>query len=328
MKNLATLLLATAFLFQSCGNGTGKKDEIVEITRSVLGGDTPIAEQKYIITKDSVHYKIIAHDSTRNITKSYANTKQDWEKLVNSIDFEDFKNIKNGTSHQPFDGSDAEITIKTDKEEITKLNADKDESWAKIQKHLFETYYQPYVKENKETKEVAHPSFKKSVFKILEAYNQKDEEKINQFISKEYNVAILFRRGALDNITFTESIEFSFPIPEYLSYDYGLTKYDDQIKFEQLPEYDCSSERWDKPFGIYTDTLTIDISRSTTAKNENKFEISNWSEKMIAQIEEIEKASRKIIVVGKNGGTFIFFVTQNNGNWYLTGIDRFEDCSA
>ncbi|MDR6968177.1 hypothetical protein J2X31_002192 [Flavobacterium arsenatis] len=185
-----------------------------------------------------------------------------------------------------------------------------------------------HINNDKATNEAKHTSFERSVFEILEAYNQKDEIKINQFISKKYKIAVLFRRGALDNLVITDSIKFSNPIPEYLSYDYGFATYKNQIKYEQLPEYDCTNEMWNKPPGIYTDTITIDESRSTIAKDEKKFEIQDWSDDAIKQIEATEKVSRKIIIVGNDGGTFIFFLTKHNDNWYLSGIDRFEVCSA
>ena len=181
---------------------------------------------------------------------------------------------------------------------------------------------------NKEAERIKYTSFEKTVFEVLSAYNQKDEKKLNQLINKDYKIAVLFRRGVLDNISIVDSVEFSKPIPEYLSYDYGFTTYDNQIKYETLPEFNCDNEQWNKSSGIYCDTLTIDKSRSTIAKDEKKFELFDWSDERILQIEETEKISRKIIVVGKDGGIFIFFLTKLNDNWYLSGIDRFEACSA
>lgn len=182
--------------------------------------------------------------------------------------------------------------------------------------------------QNKVDKEAKYTSFEETAFEVLNAYNQKDEKKLNQLINKDFKIAILFRMGAHDNIQFSDAITFSEPIPEYLSYDYGFTTYDNQIKYEKLPDFNCDTEEWDKGPGIYCDTIAIDKSRSTIVKDEKKYELYDWSNEVIKQVEETEKISRKIIVVGKDGGTFIFFMTKHMGNWYLSGIDRFEVCSA
>ena len=181
------------------------------------------------------------------------------------------------------------------------------------------------INENHKSNET---TFEQVVFDVLQAYNNQDEKKINKFINQKYKIAVLFRRGASDNIGFSDSIQFSQPIPEYLPYDYGKATYDGTINYEKLPEFDCDKDQWNKPVGIYCDTITIDPSRSQIAKNEKKYEINDWPDSTIKQIEETEKSSRKVIVVGKDGGTFIFFLTKENKQWYLTGIDRFEACSA
>lgn len=184
------------------------------------------------------------------------------------------------------------------------------------------------INTHKKSEEVKDNSFEKTVFKVLEAYNNEDDKTLNQLINKKIEVAILFRRGAHDNLGLTQTINFKEPIPEYLSYSYGFTEYNKNIKYEDLPEFDCNIEQWTKPQGIYCDTLSIDRLRSTIAKDEKKYELSDWPNETIKQLEEIEKTSRKIIVVGKGGGTFIFYLTKQNNNWFLTGIDRFEACSA
>jgi len=151
--------------------------------------------------------------------------------------------------------------------------------------------------------------FDKVIFNILNAYNKQDGKTINKFIHPDFGLAILYRRDAADNIDFIKNIDFKYAIPEYLPHSFGFTTYTTMVLYEKLPEYDCSTETWNKPAGIYCDTLLIDTKRSNTAKLEQQFEIRNWSMKDIEKITTIEYSSRKIIAVGKNGGTFICYLS-------------------
>ena len=176
--------------------------------------------------------------------------------------------------------------------------------------------------------ETKNNDFEKVVFDILDAFNKKDETKINHLINNNYKVAVLYRRGTFDNIEIVDSIKISTPIPEYLPYDYQHSLSDNEIKYEELPEYSCDTEQWNKPTGIYCDTITVDTSRSRIATNEKKYDLKDWKDSELSNIKINEKISRKIIVIGKTGETFIFFVTKDKDHWYLSGIDRFEACSA
>ena len=150
MKNLLLLLAILPFI-ASCNEQKKETtentfhsetaNEIQEISISIFGGRSTIISKTYIITKDSIHYSLMAHDTTQNITKSYANTKQDWGKLLKKVDLEDFKNTENGKSHQAYDGTDTEIAITTQNEKITKMNADKNKSWNKVYRQLVKTYF-------------------------------------------------------------------------------------------------------------------------------------------------------------------------------------------
>lgn len=142
MKNLIIIIILSLL---SCQNNAQTKvetkPEITEVSISIFGGRSTIQSRTYVITKDSVFYDLIAHDSIKNVKKSFANKAQDWEALLKSIDVEKFKNTKNGHSYQETDGSDTQITITTTKEKISKLNVEKEESWSSIYRQLVSNYF-------------------------------------------------------------------------------------------------------------------------------------------------------------------------------------------
>lgn len=170
-------------------------------------------------------------------------------------------------------------------------------------------------------------SLEKTILKVLEAFNSENEKKINKLIHPEFQLAFIFRRGAADNLLFSEYLDFENPIPEYLPYKWSFTKYEPEIKLETLPNFCCENE-WDKPPGIYCDTTYIDNTRSAVAKLQKEWGLYNWSENTIEKIEQIEQQSQQIIVLGFDGGVFIFYLTLDKNKWYLTSIDRFERCDA
>ncbi|KFF02813.1 hypothetical protein [Chryseobacterium luteum] len=150
MKYIKILILSTSYFcalsLQSCNKTPQKtsvkvaKNEIKEVSMSTFGGRSTIRSSTYQITKDSIRYSLLAVDSTQNVHKSYINKNQDWKNLVNKIDLNQFRNLKDGNSHLAYDGNDTEITVVTDHETITKLNAENNKSWDNIVKFLDTTY--------------------------------------------------------------------------------------------------------------------------------------------------------------------------------------------
>lgn len=168
----------------------------------------------------------------------------------------------------------------------------------------------------------------KTIIKVIKAYQEKDEQTLNGLIYEDFGLAILFARGAFNNVSITEEISFTAPIPEYLPYATSFET-DYQITENLLPEFSCGTEKWNQPPGIYIDTKIKDKSLSETAKMENEIlGDGHWSEQAIKRFEEIEDISHKVISIGKNNETFIFYVGHIDGIWYLTAIDRFEVCSV
>jgi len=170
-------------------------------------------------------------------------------------------------------------------------------------------------------------SLEEVIIKTIKAYQNKDEKTLNKLILNDFGIAFVYRRGVMDEFDISKKISFNNPIPKYLPYDINF-EIDYKINFEELPDFSCDTEEWDKPHGIYCDT-TINIKiLSYIAKFRNENFESNFSDAEIKKFEEIESKSHQIIVLGKKGNEFIFYLTFINNKWYLTIIDRFEACSA
>ena len=92
-------------------------------------------------------------------------------------------------------------------------------------------------------------SLNKAIFKVLNAYENKDNKTMNSMISKDIGIVFLYRRGAHDNITRHDSFSFENPMPEYLPYE-KIGKTATKIKHQKLPEFDCSLEKFNLSPGI------------------------------------------------------------------------------
>jgi hypothetical protein len=181
------------------------------------------------------------------------------------------------------------------------------------------------------TDEDTSPAYQNSledvIINTVKAYQNQDSETLNNLISREFGLTLIHRPGAMDDFIFSEGISFHFPEPEYRPYETGFTV-DDVIKFEELPEYDCGEDKWNKPPGIYCDKINRSHELSTIAKNRNEYLEDNYSATKIKQFEALENASHKVIVLGENGTFFKFYLTLKDDKWYLTVIDRTDYCSA
>lgn len=176
---------------------------------------------------------------------------------------------------------------------------------------------------------------KETIIKTIKAWQNKDEKTLNSLILKDFGIAFLYKPGALNRLALYDKVLFDNPEAEYsyMPSDFHFET-DYKINFEELPDFDCETEKWNKPLGIYCDTINIDKKLSTTAKdmNEflelNQFFIEDWSASKIKKFEDIECKSHKIVVTGKEYNVFAFYLTFIGNQWYLTVIDRLEPCSA
>jgi hypothetical protein len=168
--------------------------------------------------------------------------------------------------------------------------------------------------------------FENGIVEIIKAFNSKDSDLINNYINPDFGLIVLFRRGVYDEFEKTNNIDFGNPIPEYLPYfNFNL---DLKIIFQNLPKYDCDSEKWNKT-GLYCDSTLRDNLLSKTAINSRQDREDSITTATIEIFKEIEAKSHRIVLVDSEGGELIFYITQINGLWYLTILDRVSsDCSA
>ncbi|WP_322969867.1 hypothetical protein [Faecalibacter sp. LW9] len=61
--------------------------------------------------------------------------------------------------------------------------------------------------------------FENTVYRVLDLYNAKNQESLNLYVNQDLKLYFLFKRGAHDNLSIQDSIEFNHPIPEYLPYE-------------------------------------------------------------------------------------------------------------
>ncbi|MCD9854906.1 hypothetical protein LUD75_09330 [Epilithonimonas sp. JDS] len=100
------------------------------------------------ITKDSLYYDFnIAMDSTKRKHIEKPNIVYKLEDLINPDNIVRFSRVKDGESRQPVDGTDMEITIETDKDKYTVINAWDDEVWQKTNKKMQDIMYKEFVTE-------------------------------------------------------------------------------------------------------------------------------------------------------------------------------------
>lgn len=190
-----------------------------------------------------------------------------------------------------------------------------------------DTLYTPQQVEARQETTVNQNSLEDAIIKTIKAYQNQDEKTLNELISKDFGIAFVYRPGVMDDFSVSDKISFSKPVPDYMPFDCNIIT-DYKVHFEELPGFDCNEDKWNKPPGIYCDTINPDKTLSDIAKLRNEYAEGNWSAAAIQKFEEIEKNSRKIIVIGKEGNEFVFVLTSRQNNRYLSIIVRFEACSA
>jgi hypothetical protein len=170
-------------------------------------------------------------------------------------------------------------------------------------------------------------SLEDAIIRTVKAYQNKDEKILNSLILKNFGIALIYKPGAIDLIAISGKLPFGEPLSsQYWTFDTVSTDY--KVHFEELPVYDCGEEKWNKPPGIYCDTINRSKTLSSVAKIGNEYEYSNHSAAEIKKFEDIDLVSHRIIVSGNNGNTFVFSLTFWQNKWYLTVIDRFEKCDT
>jgi len=178
-------------------------------------------------------------------------------------------------------------------------------------------------------------SLEDAIVKTIKAFQNKDTSTLNKLMLKDFGIALVDMPGMYWRLSIYDKIPFDDEEGTTLKYiftpfGYGDFITDYTVRFEELPAFDCGSEKWNKPQGrIYCDATSTGLTRSGLAEMENRmFEEINWPAKDIKRWEKIEEKSHTIMAISKEGGVFTFHLTFWQNEWFLTMIESFEACGA
>lgn len=141
MKNLfftsinIAIFLSLSILIFSCSdaNQPHSMEKIKSVSISTFGGERGYF-QSLIITPDTLYYESGSSVNTAdNKSRKKNNSRYKFEDIISANQLSSFSNITSGKSLLPVDGSDTEITIKTDIYEVSVRNAGNNGNWLDIQ---------------------------------------------------------------------------------------------------------------------------------------------------------------------------------------------------
>ncbi|WP_123868093.1 hypothetical protein [Chryseobacterium lactis] len=195
--------------------------------------------------------------------------------------------------------------------------------------------------QNKEIKQI--------VKKVVEIYNQKDSEKFNQLINPETGLVLIttigannswekFQKVCLNKKCLEKGTMESAGIP-YQSFleKYKIGNLDlNKIEFTEQSFFECEKIKKEgifvaseNKFHTLSESVSFFIKHFSDIVGEKldpkkKIELEKEGEKF----KKIELKSRRV-TVNSVGGTFVFYITNIQGKWYLTIIDfASTDCSV
>lgn len=210
----------------------------------------------------------------------------------------------------------------------------------------YETYYKPFAMRFSKTfkrssglfcllffqlqitaQQLKEQQFISTVKSILTAFSKQDSISITKFVHKDLNVFQLHRNGVFNTFVLHPSISFGSEYP-YILFTQSKGIQLSQIRYEALPKFSCNNDSWSKT-GIFVDTTRTDHLLSNTSKDHIKYGLDTFSSKKIQSLYTLEKKSRRVVAVDRNGKELVFYLSYLAGKWYLTIIDFVSsDCSA
>ena len=144
MKNTRFILIETvkflgiSILLFSCSgaNQPHKVEKIKSISISTFGGERGYF-QSLVITPDTLYYELGSSvDTANNKSIKKINSQYKFEDIVSENQITSFAKITSGKSFLPVDGTDTEITVKTDGSDYKVRNAAHSRKWLSIQAKL------------------------------------------------------------------------------------------------------------------------------------------------------------------------------------------------
>jgi len=146
-------LILSAFVIIGCSQKaeelkiSKKENPVKSVSIASFGGQLGYSTS-IKITRDSLYYDLnMEVDSTKRKHIQKPNISYKLEDLINPDQIMSFSKVKNGESRQPVDGTDTEITIETDKNKHSVINAWDNEIWQKTNKKMQDIMYKEFVTE-------------------------------------------------------------------------------------------------------------------------------------------------------------------------------------
>ncbi|MCD0488877.1 hypothetical protein LPB86_11595 [Pedobacter sp. MC2016-14] len=127
--------LGISILLFSCSgaNQLHKSEKIKSISISTFGGERGYF-QSLVITPDTLYYELGSSvDTANNKSIKKINSRYKFEDIISENQINGFSTITNGKSLLPVDGTDTEITIKTDSSDFKVRNAEHSRKWLTVQ---------------------------------------------------------------------------------------------------------------------------------------------------------------------------------------------------
>ena len=162
---------------------------------------------------------------------------------------------------------------------------------------------------------------------VIKGFSKGDSTLLSKYVDKRTGVKVLYRIGVFD--AYMDLKQISFSQSTHVSKLYGLSKgiKSSKIIYAKLPKFDCDIETWNKK-GLYVDTTEVDHLLSRICKERNKNVPDNIPNEKISSFFNLEKKSRRIILVDRNSKELIFYLTYLGKRWHLTILDFVSsDCS-
>lgn len=172
----------------------------------------------------------------------------------------------------------------------------------------------------------APDSLDKVIATVATAFEKQDAATLNSLIDKEMGLTVVFRRGTFDELQTISAINFAQPVPEHVPFPVPAKVA--AVQFQALPTYDCEAMTWSKS-GLFCDTTQRNTLLTTTVANRAEFGLDTLPPATVKAYADREARTRRVIFASTDGKTLIFHLTQSQGRWFLTLIDRVtDDCSA
>jgi len=182
------------------------------------------------------------------------------------------------------------------------------------------------------------------VDQVIHSYNSKDSIAFNALLNKELGLYFITTLGVNNRWTYTSKISFNHhtdcsindPYQDFLARDQIANPNSKTIIYSNQPFFECETIYKKGIFvankGIYHPLSESIIFYKTHYSGIIGEEITSDKaqelDHLYSRVKRIENQSRRIIV-NSDTGTFIFYITKIDGQWWITIIDfASADCSV